>query len=75
MSFRCPRPSHKSHSPSPCRLSTLKTADTVVMMENGLVAEQGTYAELTAAGTRFNNLVASQMLMSAPTSSERIEGN
>lgn len=44
------------------RLSTLKTADTVVMMENGRVAEQGTYEELSREGTRFNYLVRSQLL-------------
>jgi len=44
------------------RLSTLKTADTVVMMENGKVAEEGTYEELSREGTRFNYLVRSQLL-------------
>ncbi|GAA5965493.1 hypothetical protein JCM3765_003305 [Sporobolomyces pararoseus] len=44
------------------RLSTLKTADIVVMMENGRVAEQGTYEELSREGTRFNYLVRSQLL-------------
>ncbi|GAA5862327.1 hypothetical protein JCM1840_004146 [Sporobolomyces johnsonii] len=48
------------------RLSTLKTADTVVMMENGCVAEQGTYDELAREGTRFNYLVRSQLLGGAP---------
>ncbi|GAA5907996.1 ABC transporter ATP-binding protein [Sporobolomyces salmoneus] len=44
------------------RLSTLKTADTVVYMEGGRVAEQGTYDELSREGTRFNHLVRSQLL-------------
>ncbi|GAA5827146.1 hypothetical protein JCM11251_001141 [Rhodosporidiobolus azoricus] len=44
------------------RLSTLKTADTVVMMENGKVAEQGTYEELAREGTAFQRLVRSQLL-------------
>ncbi|GAA6033757.1 hypothetical protein JCM8097_004420 [Rhodosporidiobolus ruineniae] len=44
------------------RLSTLKTANTVVMMEDGRVAEQGTYDELAREGTRFNYLVRSQLL-------------
>ncbi|GAA5855011.1 hypothetical protein JCM8547_002344 [Rhodosporidiobolus lusitaniae] len=48
------------------RLSTLKTADTVVMMEDGKVAEQGTYEELAREGTRFNYLVRSQLLGAAP---------
>jgi ATP-binding cassette subfamily B (MDR/TAP) protein 10 len=55
------------------RLSTLKTADTVVMMENGRVAEQGTYDELSREGTRFNHLVRSQLL-GGPTSSALEEG-
>ncbi|POY70519.1 hypothetical protein BMF94_6433 [Rhodotorula taiwanensis] len=44
------------------RLSTLKTADQVVFMEDGVVAEQGTYDELAREGTRFNLLVRSQLL-------------
>lgn len=31
------------------------------MMENGLIAEQGSYEELAKEGTRFNKLVRSQM--------------
>lgn len=31
-------------------------------MENGLVAEQGTFDELKQDGTRFNHLVRSQFL-------------
>ncbi|GAA5945506.1 hypothetical protein JCM3775_004181 [Rhodotorula graminis] len=49
------------------RLSTLKTADVVVMMENGVVAEQGTYDELSREGTRFNYLVRSQLLGAGPS--------
>lgn len=45
------------------RLSTIKQADRVVFMENGVVAEEGTFDELTRDGTRFANLVQSQMLM------------
>lgn len=45
-----------------CRLSTLKTADSIIMMENGLVAERGTFDELKRDGTRFNHLVRSQFL-------------
>lgn len=44
------------------RLSTLKTADQVILMENGVVAEQGTYDQLARQGTRFNDLVKSQLL-------------
>ncbi|KAM0793593.1 hypothetical protein ACM66B_001026 [Microbotryomycetes sp. NB124-2] len=45
------------------RLSTIKQADRVVFMDNGVVAEQGTFDELTRDGTRFATLVQSQMLM------------
>ncbi|GAA5876560.1 hypothetical protein JCM3774_003139 [Rhodotorula dairenensis] len=48
------------------RLSTLKTADQVVFMEDGVVAEQGTYDELAQEGTRFNLLVRSQLLGGPP---------
>ncbi|KAJ8297226.1 ATP-dependent permease MDL1, mitochondrial [Rhodotorula toruloides] len=44
------------------RLSTLKTADKVVYMEDGVVAEQGSYDELAREGTRFNHLIRSQLL-------------
>lgn len=54
------------------RLSTLRTADTVVLMDQGVVAEQGTFDELSREGSRFNALVRSQMLMEAPAP-ERIE--
>lgn len=36
------------------------------MMEHGLVAEQGTYEELSRVGTRFNALVQSQLLGHVP---------
>lgn len=55
------------------RLSTLKTADTVVMMEHGTVAEQGTYDELSREGTRFNHLVRSQLLGSIPIAPQLVE--
>ena len=44
------------------RLSTLKMADKVVYMEDGVVAEEGTYDELTREGTKFAGMVRSQML-------------
>ncbi len=44
------------------RLSTLKMADKVVYMEEGVVAEEGTYDELTREGTKFAGMVRSQML-------------
>lgn len=35
-------------------------------MEDGVVAEQGTYDELAQEGTRFNLLVRSQLLGGVP---------
>jgi ATP-binding cassette subfamily B protein len=42
------------------RLSTIRDADQLVVMEHGKMAERGTYAELTARGGVFANLVATQ---------------
>jgi len=47
------------------RLSTLKTADEIVFMEDGKVAERGTYEELAREGSRFWTMVRSQMLGTA----------
>ncbi|HYD06399.1 MAG TPA: glucan ABC transporter ATP-binding protein/ permease [Reyranella sp.] len=42
------------------RLSTIRDADQVVVMDQGKMAEHGTYAELMAKGGVFANLVATQ---------------
>jgi ATP-binding cassette subfamily B (MDR/TAP) protein 10 len=44
------------------RLSTLKTADEIVFMEDGQVVERGTYEELAQEGTAFWRMVRSQLL-------------
>ena len=44
------------------RLSTVRDADLVVAMEAGRAVEQGTHAELLAAGGLYARLVRSQML-------------
>ena len=40
------------------RLSTIEHADRVVVMERGQIVEQGTHAELVAAGGLFARLQA-----------------
>jgi ATP-binding cassette subfamily B protein len=40
------------------RLSTVRNADLVVFLENGRVAEMGTFAELAGRGGRFASLLA-----------------
>jgi ABC-type multidrug transport system fused ATPase/permease subunit len=39
------------------RLTNLKQADRIMVMDQGRIVEQGTYAELTAAGGRFHRMV------------------
>jgi ATP-binding cassette subfamily C protein CydD len=39
------------------RLTNLKQADRIMVMDRGRIVEQGTYAELTAAGGRFHRMV------------------
>ena len=42
------------------RLSSIRHADRILMMKGGMIAEQGTYDELMAAGGLFADLVALQ---------------
>ncbi len=42
------------------RLSTVRDADTIVVLEDGSVVEQGTYAELMARDGAFSRLHAAQ---------------
>ncbi|PLW45168.1 hypothetical protein PCASD_04541 [Puccinia coronata f. sp. avenae] len=44
------------------RLSTLKTADRIVYMEDGKIVESGSYDELSREGTGFNRMIKSQLL-------------
>ncbi len=44
------------------RLSTIKKADCIYVMENGQIAEEGTYADLVGSEGRFNSMVKLQEL-------------
>jgi ABC-type multidrug transport system fused ATPase/permease subunit len=39
------------------RLTNIKQANRIMVLENGRIAEQGTYSELTAAGGKFHRMV------------------
>ena len=43
------------------RLSTVKDADNIVVVDNGRIAEQGTHAELTARRGAYYSLVKNQL--------------
>ena len=44
------------------RVSTVRQADTIVVLSGGRVVEQGTHAELVAAGGYYAELSQKQML-------------
>jgi len=43
------------------RLSTVKNADKIVVMENGEIAEEGTHTELTLKKGKYYELVKNQL--------------
>ena len=46
------------------RLSTVVNFDRIIMLEDGVVVEEGSYDELMAKGEKFANLVRKQMVQS-----------
>jgi ABC-type bacteriocin/lantibiotic exporter with double-glycine peptidase domain len=50
------------------RLSTIRNADLIVVMDKGRVVEQGTYNDLAARGGLFTQLLAASQSASTPTS-------
>lgn len=46
-----------------CRLSTVQSADQIVVMQNGRIAEKGTHNELLAKGGCYSELMSSQEMI------------
>lgn len=44
------------------RLSTVENCDKIIMLENGVIAEEGTYGELMERGGKFAKLVEKQLI-------------
>ena len=44
------------------RLSTIRNADEIIVMQSGLVAERGTHDELIAADGAYKKLVSRQLV-------------
>ncbi|KAI5811593.1 ABC transporter-like protein [Peziza echinospora] len=57
------------------RLSTVKSADNIIVMTDGNVIEQGTHFDLIAKDGAYRNLVNAQKLLSSSSSLSSIETN
>lgn len=55
------------------RLATVKSADVIIVMENGLIVEQGNHSELIARQGTYYELVAAQKLLSSNSSVSSLE--
>ncbi|KOS12761.1 atp-binding cassette transporter [Malassezia pachydermatis] len=51
------------------RLSTIRAADTILMLEQGQIVEAGSFEQLDQPGSRFRALMQSQLTAPTPTSS------
>ncbi|MGW5775484.1 hypothetical protein [Streptomyces sp. NPDC003863] len=71
MLFRLPAPRLRPYRPLvllvALRLSTIRDADTIPVMENGSIAEQGGHEELPAAGGAYARLHAAQFARTVET--------
>ena len=47
------------------RLATVRAADRIIVLDNGAIAEQGTHAELSAAGGLYARLASLQFAAEA----------
>jgi ATP-binding cassette, subfamily B, bacterial len=56
------------------RLSTVRDADQIVVLDRGRVVETGTYEELLARGGRFAALAARDDVLPAPTAVAAVDG-
>ena len=53
-----------------CRLSTVRTADSIIVMEQGRVVEEGTHEDLVLEGGIYASLVARQTSTASKASSD-----
>jgi ABC-type multidrug transport system fused ATPase/permease subunit len=56
------------------RLSTIRSADLILVLEDGRIVERGTHRELLAAGGRYEELHRTQFSVDAPTGVPEVAG-